>query len=923
MYNILKKADKINKKIILFIVAIVLILPSIILAETGEKVIKDNMIKRPKASDVENMTLIYGTHMVYIASLTKELDNIIKKTVEDSNQNKIYYKSELTDSDRAKDDNNGAWYEVQSATSIDDISNQSRKMVSNDFIDSLQIDYYTPSDGKTYDLKTGKEIDIFDIENVYDISSMKELKALNLKYESLDKESEEENNKKEKESLESILKLDVRADETIKENLEKIDSEIDYLKKYSDYVSQKDDSQVSEAEKAKLSEIRAAKNAERKCIVVDEIINKIDEEIKNVKSLEESYSDANNELISSKTEYEAQKEILENSEDKSELLTSQVEIIKSLINNAKNNQYIKADENLKDLVALDNISSSIVVDKTREKILIDELEKKEEQSYFELVTSGESEEYKQSKVLNKSEAELDSLKNKYKDKLKRKLTDLTNINDTKLKLVDSVDEKAKILEDNIDKTNKYIGEISAELSEQTSDNLLISNKDEFKKIGLDSLSSRVSTLEDKAQTISDYQNKDSQDLKLADELQALKEERQSALDKNDLIKAKEAKIKIDNLEKTISNKQKEINDDVANLNSQLKAIDNRLGASELSKEDRVNLEKQKATVKSSINRKLSSTTGKSKVASNITKTATKDAKNSLSKTPMKKEDVTSLSDSISKIKSVASSEPKIAHMAMEEIDKAIKDKKNSGETLPSDFSDIADEVESAVNDYEDSYEDELNNNLTEENISSVIETFSTDKELDELTASMLALGSMSSLLEKNGEVEDKMSLNDLNEEQKIIKNKMEKLLYSILENSNESANNKSFKKLNIKLVDKKFKNSECYAPAEIVCDFKNMKYVWDRNLLKAWLIKKNMKYGFVQGKNSIILIDKNKVMKNPAIFEPDRDNMTTLLWLPSSFLLDEFGITVQSLNMINKSIVYDQKSYEIMKEMLKSFEDNI
>lgn len=911
MYNIL---NKIKKKISLLIIAVILIISSVILAADGDK-LSNNKMTRPKAADVENMTLIYGTHMVYLASLTSELDAIIEKTVEETNQNKIYYKSELVDDNREKSDKNGVWYEVQNAESVDDISQPNTKIVSDDFIDKLQIDYYTPSDGKTYDLTTGYEIDIFNIENIYDISSMEELKSLKLRYDAIkDSDTDDETTEKQIKSLESILKLDVKSEET-----SKIDSELDYLKKYSDYLNQKADGEVSDEEKSKLSEIRGAKDAQRKALVIDKIISKLEEETKKVSSLADAFGEAETKLMDSKTSLESKKSILEADENTTALKTKQAELIKSLINNAKNNNYKAADENLKDLVALDNMSSNLVVDKDREKALVDELEKKASEEYFDLVNSGESEEYKKAKALNKPQVLLDSFKEQHKNKLKSKSADLMTMNERKLKLLDTIEEKSQKIAEDINKINDYIAHVRAELSEQKSDDLLVPKKDEFKKMSLDSLNLRLSGLEEKAKLITEFENKNNKEFSLSEELESLKEEKLKALDKDDLVKAKEIDSKINRVQKTIDKKQKETEKSVEDLNGQIKTIDKQLGASGLSKSDKVALEKQKATVKSSISKKLnSSSTGKSKVARDITKTATKDAKESLSKTRMKKEDVASLSDSVSKVKNIMSSEPGIAYEAMKEIDDAIKEKESSGDELPDSFSDVAEEVSQEIKEYQDNHKDleqEFDNSeLTEEGLDNDINIFATDKELDELSKSLLALGSMSNLLEEFGPVEDSMSDNDLSEDQKIIKQKMQKLLSSIMSLEN------NFKNFNIELIDKKIKNLENYAPASVVADFKDMRYIWNQNLVKAWLTKKNIRYGFIQGKESVILSERNKTMENPAIFEPDKDNMTTKLWLPASFLLNEFGVTVQSLNAIDKAIVYDQKSYKIMQEMLESID---
>ena len=46
-------------------------------------------------NEIENSTLIIGTHLIHMSALTEELYSIAQKSAEDSMQNQMYYKSGL------------------------------------------------------------------------------------------------------------------------------------------------------------------------------------------------------------------------------------------------------------------------------------------------------------------------------------------------------------------------------------------------------------------------------------------------------------------------------------------------------------------------------------------------------------------------------------------------------------------------------------------------------------------------------------------------------------------------------------------------------------------------------------------------------------------------------------------------------------
>lgn len=121
-----------------------------------------------KADEIENSTLIIGTHLIHLSSLTDSLYDIAQDSAADSGQSNIYYKSELAD---------GTWYDISTANSLLDITT-SGTPVTDDVIEALFLTYHTKSDGITYDLRTNTPVNIFNLDNPYDISAMDELTPL-------------------------------------------------------------------------------------------------------------------------------------------------------------------------------------------------------------------------------------------------------------------------------------------------------------------------------------------------------------------------------------------------------------------------------------------------------------------------------------------------------------------------------------------------------------------------------------------------------------------------------------------------------------------------------------------------------------------------------------------------------------------------
>ena len=131
-------------------------------------------------AQIENSTIIIGSHLIHISALTDELYQVALDSANDFNQTQMYYKSELAD---------GTWFEISEATSIADITT-SGTPVSKSVIENLEFTHQTKSDGITIDLRTGSAVSVFDISNPYDLRTMEELEPLRIQYQILQEKTD-------------------------------------------------------------------------------------------------------------------------------------------------------------------------------------------------------------------------------------------------------------------------------------------------------------------------------------------------------------------------------------------------------------------------------------------------------------------------------------------------------------------------------------------------------------------------------------------------------------------------------------------------------------------------------------------------------------------------------------------------------------
>ena len=175
---------KLNKKFRLFclMAAILTLVVGSMVVRAALESDKDTSVRSVQMQDsqIENATLVIGSHLIHISALTDELYQTALESANEFNQPQMYYKSELA---------GGAWFEISDATSIADITT-SGSPVSRSVIESLPFTHKTGSDGITIDLRTGKAVSVFDISNPYDLRTMEELEPLRIQYQILQEKTD-------------------------------------------------------------------------------------------------------------------------------------------------------------------------------------------------------------------------------------------------------------------------------------------------------------------------------------------------------------------------------------------------------------------------------------------------------------------------------------------------------------------------------------------------------------------------------------------------------------------------------------------------------------------------------------------------------------------------------------------------------------
>lgn len=497
--------------------------------------INDDDTVHVKDEQIGVSALIVGTHIMYLGAVTDELYATAAESAKKVGMYEIYYKSELAD---------GSWYEISGAEGLADIST-SGKTVSADVIENLNLQYYTKEDGITYDLRTGGAVNVFDIDNPYDLSSNSDMEDIKTQYDML-------NDKEEKtKSDEYYIGLidDFFSEELDNSETKELDDKLDSLWR----VYQNADDDMRE----QLMSVMGELDDQRRSIVgnqllsgmLDELLDKVglsassDSELVMNNQLYEAVGNAINEVAQTTAECESN---LPSGD--SGFTQVQEELKEKLIAAAQNGNADECKNICSDIKALTNIQSGISGDSAAELEILNELVDKQYGICTDMLEQGAGAEYD-----NIKQTSSDTVAKKYLNARKNEL-----------------DKSLTELADMLDRAAGRMGRDSAKeyLDKAISDIEGLGSRiksDDFEKYAIASLNKCAGLIEDKYKSVA-ASGSNRIDSLLADREQNITN-RLDALDKNDYEQALLYENRIEHLDEEIAAYEKELNAIIESPNS--------------------------------------------------------------------------------------------------------------------------------------------------------------------------------------------------------------------------------------------------------------------------------------------------------------------------------------------------------------------
>ena len=497
--------------------------------------INDDDTVHVKDEQIGVSSLIVGTHIMYLGAVTDELYATAAESAKKVGMYEVYYKSELAD---------GSWYEISGAEGLADIST-SGKTVTADVIENLNLQYYTKEDGITYDLRTGGAVNVFDIDNPYDLGSNSDMEDIKTQYDML---SGKEEKTKSDEYYIGLID-DFFSEELDNSETKELDDKLDSLWR----VYQNADDDMRE----QLMSVMGELDDKRRSIVGNQLLSGMLDELLDKVGLSAS---SDNELVMNNQLYEAVgnaiNEVAQTTAECESNLPSgdsgftqvQEELKEKLIAAAQSGNADECKNICSDIKALNNIQSGISGDSAAELEILKELVDKQYGICTDMLEQGAGAEY-------------DNIKQTSSDTVARKY-----LNARKNELDKSLTELADML----DKAAGRMGRDSAKeyLDKAISDIEGLGSRiksDDFEKYAIASLNKCAGLIEDKYKSVAASGSNRMNSL-LADREQNIIN-RLDALDKNDYEQALLYENRIEHLDEEIAAYEKELNAIIESPNS--------------------------------------------------------------------------------------------------------------------------------------------------------------------------------------------------------------------------------------------------------------------------------------------------------------------------------------------------------------------
>lgn len=790
----------------------------------------------------------------------------------------------------------GTWYRINNISDIADISNKGTP-VSNGVIDQLYLMYHTKDDGITYNLLTGKAVDIYNISDPYNLYSRPELENLKVKYESF--KSEEETAKQRAEeikSLEAVLKVEIEKSEEMKT----YDANLEVLQELNEYMQQQE-TQVSEL--SALGEIRSSEDANREMLILEYIKELVQKQIQfasapgiKTEGTDEEAAEANQSpYVELNNAYEVAMGKIEESitSYSNKILSDGTSIfahtkytkVQGVItaSNAKN--YEEGYKIIKEIIALENVSSGVVVDKTSELKEIDEMQSSVLIDYENMLKASTTQEYANAVAQGESQRVLAGLQRNYVTAVTEKKTELETLVDARILRLDDGQTKIAYLEELMQKLSTAKSNIpKGEFQDD-----LVANAEEI----INTLAGNIANL--KAEL-----NGGTEQEKLRSELDILSTEYKKRLDRGDLAdaeifkekmnaKAAEASISEQKALKSYVEKQENIKE----LEKQKSGLGNSAGDQAESKK----IDKQLADLQVELNTLKGSISGgklqtlddlNSKVSE--AKERVKDAKSTSDMSSVKEavDDIIESSDFVGST---------VAEAALKEISDAIAAKTTGNGPYPSELTDIYNTANAAI----------------EGGITRTIEGMKTEEEIELTLKNVLDGESNLSDLEK--QTFKLMTLAEASEQtgNSSYLNLYNKELQDALNNGNI---------LVVKKLEQTYNgNKEICIPINVIAKFIGGQYAWSEDYSMGYLLNAKKLYKF-SDKSDVAEVATLSNRGEDITYEKEQMSAPTLFrsvaYVPSDFLEDNFKITVKDLKSSQYAVVYNVSKKSVYDKLLKA-----
>lgn len=859
--------------------------------------------QRESAKDVSNGTVILGRHMIYLQKLTPKLKELAMDSASEdgqTGQDNIYYKSEVISKDELGTEGadsvgrSGTWYRINDISEIYGIVNKGEP-VSNGVIDQLDLLYHTKEDGVTYNLLTGKPVDIYNMSDPYDLYSRPELENLKVKYESFKSEDKVAKQRAEEiKSLEAVLKAKIEKSEAMKT----YDANLEALQKLNGYMQQQE-AQVSEL--AVLDEIRSSEDANREILILEHIKELVQKQIQFASAPGTKTKEADEEeetiqpYVELNTAYEVAMGKIEESitSYSNKILNDGTAIFahtkytkaQSVIASANAGDYTEGYRIIKEIVAVENISSGVVVDKTSELQEIDEMQSNVLMDYENMLKAATTKEYTNAVAQGESQWVLEGLQSDYVAAVTEKRTELETLVNARILRLDDSQTKIAYLEDLMQKLNTAKFNIP---------------KGEFQEGLIVNAGEIINTLAGNIANLQAELNGGTEQEKIRSELDILETEYKERLDKGDLAGAEIFKEKMNAKAAEASTSEQQALKDYAEKQEEIKKLEKQKAGLGNSAEDQAaskKIDKQLADLQVELNAlKGSMSDGKLQTLDDLNakvseaKEKVKDAKST--------SDMSSVKETVNDI--IESSDfvgATVTEAALKEISDAIAAKTTGGEPYPSELTDIYNTANAAI---ESGITRTIEGMKTEEEIELNIENV-LDKEtnLSDIERQTFKLMTLAEASERTG---DSAYLNLYNKE---------------LQNALSQGNILVVKKLEQTYNG----NKEICIPVDVVAKFIGGQYAWSEDYSVGYLLNAKKVYKFLD-KSDVVEVAALSSRGEDITYEKEQMSAPTLFrsvaYVPNTFVEDNFKITVKDLKPSPYAVIYNISKKSVYDKLLNA-----